>query len=121
MSDNSTPDVCSNCEEALCPGEGHCFKSHAAISAHHADYFATHANEHCTRAKLVKVTGCRSADATPCPALWFHENLCGLDEKRPRREVPLRKTGRPKWCPLLTDDKPNAGVRIVAIKELRDD
>ena len=69
------------------------------------------ANEHCTRPMKVVVKGCHDI----CPGYWPGYNLCGLDSRRPRRDIPLVQQVQPRWCPL-TDDKrqPNAGILIVA-------
>ena len=78
------------------------------------------ANAACSRAELVTVKGCRDC--------WFRDfwECVHPEAKQKRLGKSLRAVGGiehpkiPRWCPfLLPDGEPNAGVRIVAIKEDR--
>ncbi len=130
MSDNSTPDVCSNCGEALCSSPcydkggdsekpAHCGE-HYCIWSHHTD--GTPSNELCTQPKLVTVRGCISCVLRRPSAF---ASRCVLDEQERDLVETLHaavseqdESKRASWCRLTDDnDNPNAGVQIMAIKE----
>ncbi len=115
------PDVCSNCRAELCDGcrPTHPSKHWLDDGVHHsAALNLSLAHAACTRAKLVEVP---PGWAGACP-LWRGigptardtMGVCRLDSDIScAGDEPL-----PSGCPLTDDDgKPNAGVRIVAIKE----
>ena len=128
MSDNSTPEVCSNCREALCVR-----KLRRALSFIAGAKFVCGVEEHgivkrnerhhrvfdnpddapasaaCTRAKLVEVKGCYECQ--------FRFVLSCIFPGRERKILAERHAQCPDGCPLLTDSKPNAGIKIMAVME----
>ena len=108
---------CSNCGEVIwrdIAREAFHFESNKAPEDNST------ANAACTRAELVTVKGCRDC--------WFRDfwECVHPEAKQKRLGKSLRAVGGiehpkiPRWCPfLLPDGEPNAGVRIVAIKEDR--
>lgn len=109
---------CKNCLEVLCAYDLSCLGAHMdAVDEHHADT-GSPANDLCTRAPVVEVTG-----AVRCP-LWASDD--GLNCQHPNRPVFTLKITEysarcfkmlheseswfPDWCPFLTQKtgRPNA-------------
>jgi len=87
---------------------------------HHIDH--TPAHEHCTRAKLVKVRGCYGCPFVGRPAHGIQIIRCSHPAAPTSNDVysyyeRLLAALRPPLCPLLKDDKPGPGVRIVAVDQ----